>query len=183
MFVFNNEIMNYVLLPLIIMLARIADVSMSTMRIISLSKGYKLMATLLGFFEALIWSIAISRLISAGNNWISYIAFALGFASGVYIGMKIEEKLALGYLVVRVIVNKNEISLKENLKTSNFGFTTVDAQGSQGKVTILFIVIKRKNLKLVTNIIENSTPKAFYSVEDIRTTSRGIFPQALGQLK
>ncbi|MDX2414998.1 MAG: DUF5698 domain-containing protein, partial [Bacteroidales bacterium] len=100
-----------VILPLLIFFARIMDVSIGTVRIILVSKGYKKLAPIAGFFEILIWIIAITRIVDNLDNWICYIAYALGFATGNYIGMIIEERLALGYETVRIITKREANNL------------------------------------------------------------------------
>ena len=94
----ENGIFSYILLPQMIFLARIADVSLGTIRIIFVSKGMKRIAPLIGFFEILIWLLAISRIFQDLDNWIAYIAYAGGFAAGNYFGMLLEERLATNHL-------------------------------------------------------------------------------------
>ncbi|HPA70469.1 MAG TPA: DUF5698 domain-containing protein, partial [Bacteroidales bacterium] len=93
----NTEIVNYLLLPLFIFLARIFDVSLGTLRIIFVTKGMRIIAPLVGFFEVLIWLLAISRIMQDLDNWVSYIAYAGGFATGNFVGMYLEERLAIGH--------------------------------------------------------------------------------------
>ena len=89
---FDSDLFSYVLMPLLIFLARICDVSIGTLRIIFVSKGKKNIAPILGFFEVLIWITAISKIMQNLDNYINYIAYAAGFATGNLIGMIIEEK-------------------------------------------------------------------------------------------
>ncbi len=93
---FGSDWFNYLVLPAAIFLARICDVTIGTLRIIFVSKGNKLIAPVLGFFEVLIWIIAITRIIENLNNPFCYVAYAAGFATGNYIGLRVEEKLAVG---------------------------------------------------------------------------------------
>ena len=103
---FQSDIHIYIILPLLIFLARICDVTLGTIRIIAVSKGLKRLAPFLGFFEVFIWILAISRIMQNLNNPICYIAYAGGFAAGNYVGMKVEEKVALGIILIRVITYK-----------------------------------------------------------------------------
>lgn len=175
---FDGTLFSYVLLPLLIFLARIADVSLGTLRIIMLSKGKKTIAPILGFFEVLIWIVAISKIIQNLDNVVNYIAYAAGFAAGNYVGMIIEEKLAMGVMIVRVITSRETPKLITNLQSKGYGLTVVDAQGSKEKVNVIYTVIQRQNLQDVINIIQKHNPKAFYSVEDVRLINEGIFPHA-----
>lgn len=173
---YDSGLFTYFLLPLLIFLARIADVSLGTLRIILLSKGKKYLAPILGFFEVLIWIVAISKIIQNLDNYVNYIAYAAGFATGNYIGILLEEKLAMGILVVRIITSKETPKLISNLQTEGYGVTVVEAAGSKENVHVIYTVIKRNDLKDVVNIIKHYNPKAFYSVEDVRYTNEGIFP-------
>lgn len=173
---YDSGVFTYFLLPLLIFLARIADVSLGTLRIILLSKGKKYIAPILGFFEVFIWIIAISKIIQNLDNYVNYIAYAAGFATGNYVGILLEEKLAMGILVVRIITSKETPRLINNLQNEGFGVTVVDAYGSKEKVNVIYTVIKRNNLREVVDIIKKHNPRAFYSVEDVRYTNEGIFP-------
>lgn len=173
---YDSTLFAYVVLPLLIFVARIADVSLGTLRIILLSKGKKYLAPLLGFFEVFIWIVAISRIIQNLDNYVNYIAYAAGFATGNYVGIIIEEKLAMGILVVRIITSKETPNMISNLQDEGYGVTVLEAEGSKEKVNIIFTIIKRNNLPEVVGIIKKHNPKAFYSVEDVRHTSEGIFP-------
>lgn len=124
----NTEIVNYLLLPLFIFLARIFDVSLGTLRIIFVTKGMRIIAPLVGFFEVLIWLLAISRIMQDLDNWVSYIAYAGGFATGNFVGMYLEERLAIGHEMIRVITRKDATSLIEKLRDMGYGVTSVKAE-------------------------------------------------------
>ncbi len=175
---FNSDLFITWLLPFVIFFARIADVTIGTVRIIMLSKGLKLWAPILGFFEVLIWILVIGKIMQNAGSLVSYIAYAAGFATGNYIGMRIEEKLAIGYLVLRVITAKPADELILALNKEGVGATYLNAQGSEGPVHIVFSIIKRTDLKSVINEVKVYNPKAFYSIEDIRSVNFGIFPSS-----
>ncbi len=171
----SSGLFNWLILPLLIFFSRIIDVTIGTIRIIFVSRGKKYLAPILGFFEVLVWIVAISQVMQNLNNFVCYFAYALGFATGTFVGIIIEEKLAIGTLVVRIIVDKNEFELKEQLSKSGFGVTAVDAEGKNGDVKIIYTVIKRKELQEVVQIIEGCNSNAFYSIEDARKVNKGIF--------
>ena len=170
----------FILIPLLIMAARIIDVSLSTLRIVYLMKGEKVFAASLGFFESIIWLIAISQIIQNVTNIPAYIGWAAGFALGNYFGLIIEERLAVGKLIVRVITAVEAQALIEKLKDSGYGVTHIDGQGTAGKVKVLFCVIQREQFERVVEIIQSFNPKAFYTVEDVRTAREGVFPKSQG---
>ncbi len=156
------------LLPLLIFLARIIDVSIGTLRIIFVSKGFKGLAALLGFFESLIWVLAISQVFQNLSNWVTYVAFAGGFAVGNYVGILLEERLAMGNQILRVITRKDAEALDGYLREAGYAVTSVDAEGIEGAVKILFMVCKRRDLAKVLGIVTCYNPNAFYTVEDVR---------------
>ena len=162
-------------LPLFIFFARISDVTLGTLRIIALSRGSKRIAPLLGFVEVFIWVVAISQLVRNLTSISSYLAYAAGFAAGNYIGLFIEEKLALGTLTLRIFAVDEGESLSKRLADSGFGVTVLDGHGTSGPVKVLFTIIHRHELVQVADIIQAVNPKIFYSVEEVRTSSQGVF--------
>ncbi|HEY4650774.1 MAG TPA: DUF2179 domain-containing protein [Pontibacter sp.] len=168
----------WVIIPLLIFSARIMDVTLGTLRIVFISKGDKMIAPALGFLEVLIWLVAITQVMQNLNNVASYLAWAGGFATGNFLGLRIEQKLALGQMVVRVITVDSAQSLIERLKGHGYRLTCVDARGTRGKVNLLFMIVKRKKLEHVLNIIREYNPQAFYSVEDVRSVSDYGLPQS-----
>jgi uncharacterized protein YebE (UPF0316 family) len=172
----NLEVFTWVVLPLLIFLARICDVTIGTIRIICVSRGQKFFASLLGFFEVLIWLTAIGQIMKNLNNVACYIAYGSGFAMGNFIGITLEEKLAMGILMVRIITPEKGTDLINHLKESGYGVTSIDAKGAIGPVNLIYTVIKRSALEDVIQQIDRFNPKAFYSVEDIRSVNQGVFP-------
>ncbi len=173
----DSGIFSYLVLPLMIFFARIADVSLGTIRIIFVSKGMKKIAPLIGFFEILIWLLAISRIFQDLDNWIAYIAYAGGFAAGNYFGMLLEERLAIGHEIIRVITKSEANLLVETLKDKGFGVTSIKAHGVEGEVGVVFIIVKRSMVKSVLEIINNFNPRALYTIESVRLVNREVFHQ------
>ncbi len=175
--IFSNtsDLFTWVILPVLIFLSRIADKSIGTLRLIFLSKGYKYIAPVLGFFEVIIWLIAVTQIIKHIENPISYIAYGLGFAMGNYIGMCLEERISLGKVLVRIIPKKDTTDLIEYMKSQNFGLTMMDAQGSIGEVKVIMSVMDRKDTKELIARINKFNPHAFYTIEDVRAVNEGVF--------
>lgn len=172
----------WVVLPLMIFGARILDVSLGTLRIIFVSRGKKAIAPILGFIEVFIWIVVVSQLIGNLKNWIAYLAYAAGFAAGNYVGMLIEDRLAIGTMVLRVILSQGAQELTNLLRQAGYGATQVDGEGVSGPVKLIYTVVKRKNLGNVVSIIHQVNPKAFFSVEEVRSAQEGIFPSRTGAL-
>jgi uncharacterized protein YebE (UPF0316 family) len=140
-----------------------------------MTKGYRNLAPIIGFFELLIWIVAISRTMqNLNNNWLCYIAYAGGFATGNYVGMLVDEKLALGHEIIRIIAKSGTIELANGLRKSGFGVTTVKATGMEGEVDIIFAVVNRKNLKNAIGIIQENNPSAFFTIENVHFVNRPV---------
>lgn len=167
----SKEVFNYVLMPLLIFSARVCDVSINTLRIMFMLNGKKKIAPVLGFFEAMIWLLAIGQIFQNIDNPMSYLAYAGGFAMGTYVGMSIEEKLALGKVLVRVITPTPMPELIEYMKTRDFRFTSVGAEGRFGKVNLLFTVMKREALSEFIQKVKSFNDKAFYTIESVKRVS------------
>lgn len=173
--ILNSPYFDYLLLPLFIFCLRICDVTLDTMRIIFMTKGYKNLAPVIGFFEILIWIVAISRTMqNLNNNWLCYIAYAGGFATGNYVGMLLDEKLAIGHEIIRVISRVNSGEMAGGLRVAGFGVTTVKAFGMEGEVDIVFVVVNRKNLKNAIEIIKKHNPTAFFTIENVHFVNRPV---------
>ena len=166
---------SWVVLPLLIFLSRLTDVTLATLRHIFVSKGFRKIVPFLGFVEVLIWLVAMRQVFHNLNNIACFFAWAGGFAMGTYCGMLIEERLALGMQIIRIITDKNCIVLVEQLRIINQGVTVVDAEGAKGPVKIIFTIVKRVNKKMVVNLIHQHDENAFYSVEDVKSSSHGVF--------
>jgi len=176
----NTILLNWVILPFFIYFARIIDVSLGTMRIITLSRGQRRIAPLLGFVEMLIWLLAIRQIFNNLDNPACYLAYAAGFASGIYSGMWLENKIALGLRVVRIITRHEAKALTQSLRDKGFRVTTLDGAGESGSVNIIFTVVQRKDVPVVTRMAKQYNPKAFYSVGDVQLASEGIIRSSGG---
>jgi uncharacterized protein YebE (UPF0316 family) len=172
----NSAFFTWFLLPVLIFVARVADVSLGTVRVIFVARGLKYLAPFVGFFEIIIWLLAIGQIMQNLSNPICYISYAGGFATGNYVGIWIAEKLSLGVVLIRVITSKDASELLEYLKSAEYGVTSVDALGSAGKVQVVFTVVKRREVASVVNLIKQFNPKAFYTIEEVGFVEEGIFP-------
>ena len=159
-------------LPLLIFCLRICDMTLDTLRIIFMTKGLKRLAPIIGFFEILIWIIAITRIMQHLNSWVCYVAYAGGFATGNYVGMWVDEKLAIGHELIRVITRMEATELADALRTEGYGVTTVRATGMQGDVGIVYIVANRKSQKRAIQIIQQYNPNAFITIQNIQYVNR-----------
>jgi uncharacterized protein YebE (UPF0316 family) len=161
-------------LPLCIFLAEVCVVTLSTMRTIFVARGMKLWAPLLGVFEVSIWLFAIGEVMKHLNDWRCSAAFAGGFTLGNFLGILLEEKLAMGSVGVRMITHKDASSLIDALRGAEFGVTSIDAQGATGPVHVIYTVIKRRNLERVLTLAHRHHPNVFYSVDDLHSAALGL---------
>lgn len=172
---YQSDFFTYGLLPFLIFLARISDVTIGTIRIMMVAKGQKMIAPILGFFEVLIWLIAISKIIQNLDNWVCYVAYGAGFATGNYIGMIIEEKLAMGIVQLQIITRADAHDLIEKLKNEGYGITHQEAHGAVEEVSVIYSIVKRTDLPRVVEIIRTYNPNAFYSIADVKFVNKGIY--------
>ncbi|PKN86130.1 MAG: hypothetical protein CVU51_07655 [Deltaproteobacteria bacterium HGW-Deltaproteobacteria-1] len=181
--IYHSEIFKFVILPALIFMARICDVTLDTLRIIYVSRGMKFTAPIMGFFEVLIWLMAISQIFQNLSNPVCYVAYAGGFAMGNFIGIILEEKMAIGTVIIRIITQKEAVNLIEVLKTNHYGVTHIDAQGVMGPVKIIFTIIKRKDIDRVLKIVRTCNPLAFFTIEDVRSARKGVYPMTVTRSK
>jgi len=181
---FSSDIFSFLILPLLIFLARICDVSINTIRIIYMLGGRRFTATLLGFFEAFIWLLVIREIFKHLDNWLCYVAYPAGFACGIFVGMIIEEKIAYGKVIVRIITRKDVTQLIQYLNLQHFRFTKVNAEGPDGNETLVFTVLERERLDDLLNKLKELIPTAFYTIEKVKAAAEsGALPEERGGLR
>ncbi len=175
-FAIESQFFAWVLLPILIFLARICDVTLGTVRLIFVSRGFKYLAPVVGFFEVLIWILAIGQIMQNLSNWVCYLAYAGGFATGNYVGMLVAERLSLGIVLVRVITQRGANALVDRLRQNDYGVTSVDGEGATGPVQVIFTIVPRREVGAVVHLVKAYNPKAFYSIEEVGHVEKGVFP-------
>ncbi|MFQ6057259.1 MAG: DUF2179 domain-containing protein [Anaerolineae bacterium] len=157
----------------LIFLARLVNVAMATVRTLLSMRGQKYLSAAIGFFEALIFLLAISQVLqNIGNIW-NLLGYCGGFAAGTLVGMDIEERLALGYVIVRVVARHNGHEITQALRQAGYGVTESIGRGLTGRVRIIETVVKRKDTAAVTDLISYVDEAAFITVEDASRVQRG----------
>ncbi len=164
------------LLPIIIFLSRIVDVSLGTLRIIFVNRGMRYIAPVIGFFEVLIWLIVIGQIMQRISSPINYISYAAGFAAGNYIGILLESKLAVGLTMLRIITRTRAKELIVSLREMGYRVTHVPAEANSGKVQVIFLPTRRKEIPKLINIVQAYNPNALYTIEDMRSVSMWSIP-------
>lgn len=173
----HPDFYSWVILPLLIFFARICDVSLGTVRILFVARGQKYHSAFIGFFEVFIWIIVVTQVMQNLNNYLCYFAYAGGFAMGNFVGIKLEEKIALGIVLIRVITRKNASDLIRQLRVEGHGVTSLRAEGMEGPVDVFLSTVKRHDLRDVIEMIRKSHPAAFYTVENVQAVREGTFPR------
>ncbi len=173
---FSPEVYKWIVLPLAIFIARAFDEAIGTLRIIFLAQGKRILAPLLGFFEVLIWIVIIGQIMQNLDNVACYVAYAAGFATGSFVGMWVEERLAMGVVLIQLITHKNTVKLEKILKEHKYGFVNITSKDIDGLENVLFIIIQRSELDNVTKLIKEFHPKAFFTIEDVRSVNEGRHP-------
>jgi len=152
---------------------RVLDVSMDMVRLLLTVRGRKLVAGAIGFFEVLVFLLALSRVITS-NIW-NVLGYCGGFAIGTIVGATIEESLAIGYSLIRVVSTHQAAAIAQGLRAQGFGATKVAGEGQEGEVGIVLTVVRRRDVRVALRLIETMDPDAFVGVEDERTVYRGQF--------
>ncbi len=166
---------------LLIFLLRIVDVSMSIMRMILAVRGRRSAAAAIGFFEVLIWLIAVGAALEHLDSWLHIVGYAAGFAAGNYVGVSVEARFAMGIKVVRAIFPEGKAQTGRTtgeaaahaLREAGFAVTEMRGRGRDGVVEILNVVVPRKRAAEVVGIVQEFEPKAFVTVEAVRTAHGG----------
>jgi len=175
-FLISPELYAWVILPLLIFFARICDVSMETIRVIYISRGIKYLAPIIAFFEIVIWLLAMEVVMQDLSNIANFMAFALGFAMGTYVGLVIEERLSIGMVILRIITSEEtEEQIAAFLEAEHCGATRLDAHGSRGSVKMIISLVNRTDVPRITDFIRTVNPHAFFSIEDVRYVNEGVF--------
>lgn len=168
-FTSSHDLSYGLVFPIIICLSRVADVIIGTIRIVFVIQGRKVLATMLGFCEVFLWITIASQIMGQMNNIVYNLAWALGFSIGTFLGMLLEEKISLGMVILRIIVQDNSKKLSKVFLNNAVNATIVRGESSSGEVDIFFAVLPRKKLKFAETLITETCPKALYTIENLRS--------------
>lgn len=159
-----------------IFLAKMAEVSLSTVRIVLVGRGEKLKGAAIGFFEVLLWVVvAANVLTTVASDPLKILVYCAGFSCGIYLGMVIEDKLAIGTACIQAVVPHNSRDeLSQTLRDKGFGVTAVQGQGRNGPVVVLMVYLKRRCLPEASELIRESCPDAMITINDVRSLRNGF---------
>ena len=164
------------MLFIFVFLLRVTDVTLGTVRTVTIVKGYIGVSMVLGFFEVGIWVMVISQVISRiGESWTLAVAYAGGFAVGNGVGILVERRIALGMAVIRM-VSRGEKGRKiaAALRQKGHTVTTFDGEGARGPVTLVYVAGPRRTIRSVVKTAQELDSKLFYVVEPAHESSQGV---------
>ena len=148
-------------------LSRIVDQTFTVMRTISIMRGLPLLAAVFGFFEVLIWINVAGQVIRNLDTWYLTVVYSAGFAAGNYVGLLIEQRIAMGWQLLRVI-SRREVGMGELLHQRGYPVTWLDGKSKGADVEIVMLAEKRRNVPGLCRLIEEVDPAAFYTIADVK---------------
>jgi uncharacterized protein YebE (UPF0316 family) len=163
------------LMAALIFSLRVLDMSLDTLRVLFVMRGRKRIAWVLGFFQSAIFVTAISTVLSNLDNPLNIIGYAAGFATGNVVGMIIEERLAIGHTSINIISSRLGTAIAEHLRKNGYAVTEIPARGKDGMVTMLNVLVLRKNVDRARKLVDEIDPEAFITIEDVRPVRRGFW--------
>lgn len=171
-FIFTTQ---SVLIALGIFALRVCDMALDTIRVLFVVRGKKALAWFLGFFQSLLFVVAISSVLTNLNNPLTILGYAAGFGTGIVIGMLIEARLAVGHVHFTIISTTRGAAIAELLRNSGFGVTEIPARGMEGTVAVLHCDVVRKDMRQLETVVLEADPQAFITAEDVRPVQRGFW--------
>jgi uncharacterized protein YebE (UPF0316 family) len=159
----------------VIFLLRVSDMTMDTLRVLVVMRGKKGIAWVLGFFQALIFVLAIGSVLSNLDNPLNILGYAAGFATGNVVGMLIEERLAIGHVQLSIVSSRRGSAIADKMRVEGYAITEIPARGKDGVVSLLNCSVLRKNIDRVQRIVNKVDESAFITVEDVRPVRRGFW--------
>lgn len=164
---------------ILIIVINVVYVSLNTIRLIFTMKGYRLYAMLLSMLEVFIYLIGLNIVLDNIDKPLNLIAYCLGFGGGVFLGSKIEEWLALGYVTMQVVVDSKSVDLPLLLREKGYGVTSWIADGKDGQRLVMYILAKRNHEKRFYKQIAKVAPKAFVISHEPRFFLGGFWTRRL----
>jgi Uncharacterized protein conserved in bacteria len=159
-----------IVLPAVILIARIVETSLKTLRLVYVAKGLKYLAAVIGMGEVAVWLLSTGLVITNLTNILGILAYIVGYAAGTVLGMDIEDRLKFGHVIVRIITRSDTEGMMRELREKGFGITRMEGQGSYGSsVAVLLVLVPRHGLDDLVATLNSHYPEAIFSIEDIRS--------------
>jgi uncharacterized protein YebE (UPF0316 family) len=167
--------MTPLLAGLFVFTMRVIDMSLDTLRLLFVMRGRKFLAGGIGVVQATVFILAVSTVLKGPLDPLTVAGYALGFGAGVIIGMIAEQRLALGYNMLRVYSPTSGQAIAEALRAASFAVTEFTAHGRDGEITVVNSAIARRDTAKAQTIIKQIDPGAFITVDEIQPLQRGYF--------
>lgn len=169
--------MEVILWVFLIFFLRVANIALGTVRMLFVVRGERLWASIMGFVETLLFVVAIGKVVQELTNIPNVLAYCGGFAVGNWVGMMIDERLALGYARVHVISLQKAKGIASSLREEGYGVTELTGRGKGGRVGIIEVVVRRKDVPYITSTVNRIDETAFITTEDAKGVYRGFIPR------
>ena len=157
----------------LIFVLRVIGVTLATVRVLIMTRGKKLVAASIGFFEVMVYALAIGQVVNNLSNVWNLLGYSFGFAVGTLVGMWLEERLALGYATVRIVSKYKGQAVADAIREGGYGATVEWGQGRNGAVGLVTATVRRKEVEAVCALADQVDEDAFVTVEEARTIRRG----------
>ncbi|MCA9973846.1 MAG: DUF2179 domain-containing protein [Anaerolineales bacterium] len=156
-----------------IFLLRVIGVTISTVRVLVMMRGRKLASVVMGFFEVLVYVVAIGQVVNNLSNVWNILGYCLGFSAGTLVGMWLDERTTTGFSTVRVISRSYGQRIADVLRDAGYGATVEWGHGREGSVGMVLAIVRRQEVNDVCTLADQVDPKAFVTIEEARAVRRG----------
>jgi len=165
---------SFITAALLIFILRMVGITFSTLRLLMVVRGRKIQAWIFGFSQTMVYIVALGWVLSDIGNWTKFLGYAMGFATGLVVGMILENRLAIGYTNIRIVSPNRGIETAQGLRKQGYGVTEVSARGQDGAVSILHCSVLRKYEKQIKAAIADLDPEAFITAENVYLVQHGF---------
>lgn len=153
-------------LSLLIIVARVADVSLGVLRLACVVRGMRGPAVSLGFFEALVWVFAVTKVTNHLDQPVYMVAYAAGFALGNFVGLQIDRRLAFGSQVLRIFTRKGT-EVGRALREHGAPVTTFRGEGKDGEIDLLLLKCRRREVRALLALAQSLDERCFAIIDDV----------------
>jgi uncharacterized protein YebE (UPF0316 family) len=160
---------------LLIFALRVSDMTLDTLRMLFVMRGKKRIAWVLGFFQSAIFVLAIGKVLTQLNNPLNIIGYAAGFATGNVVGMIIEERIAIGHILINIISPRRGSAIVTHLRQNGYAVTELSGRGKDGMVSMINCSVLRRQVDTIRELVNEIDPEAFITAEDVRPVRRGFW--------
>lgn len=170
-------------IPLLVFILRIINNAISTIRVVFIARQQRIVAAILGFFESAIFAYTVASIVSDLTNPVMFFAYSGGYALGSYIGMDIEQRFVKAFNSINVFLPVGGHDLAVKLRDHGFAVTETVGDGQKGTVTMLRLIVDRRDVNQILDVVRQEQPDAFIAIEEARTIRRGYFRAPNGRLR